>query len=194
MWYGQTIKALEDLNLVPDAYQGESRQSLLHSLFSEIVALTCVSHACRICFLAMKRNVPSLPCREELKDSPAPRLLDMTTLLKPGAALYRSSSFVGFTPALRGKDLDPVKTQQAFSQEDYQAFLRTLDPKRPWGGLTLSPQDVIFLSRCIFTCMCENISAPYEGLNPKKHCSDSFTRYDKETVAVALAKTYGCDF
>ena len=38
------------------------------------------------------------------------------------------------------------------------------------------------------------IMKPHLGLDPERHCSDCFSRYDKETVAVALADVYGCAF
>lgn len=40
----------------------------------------------------------------------------------------------------------------------------------------------------------QNFATPWAGLDPRSSCTDEFTRFDRETVHVANAEAYNCDF
>jgi len=196
-WYEQTMTALDAAGIVPENYAGESRRALSASLYSEIIVIAAMSHSIHVDFLTMGRDVPPLPSLEEmLNESPAPSMLDMTTLLKKGRSI-RYDEAQGFAPFILYGDLNLSAAYKIFPTEMSKDLRSSTDTKSPLMGACFSPHDAALASEMVRESLYDLHRYVFDStgrLDAKRHCSDQFDRYDKETVAVALAASYNCDF
>jgi hypothetical protein len=150
-WHDGTVKAIGGLKFVPDKFAGESRISLLHSLFCEAVALTCVSHSTSISFLALGQETPPLPVLEDMKDSPKPLMLDMTTILRKGRGLRRDP-LVGFIPHVEFNDFEPRLLRERFPADFVKSLQANFKMFAPMFGVSFSPQDLVMCCKLNSTC------------------------------------------
>ena len=147
-WYHAALQALDETKLVPGSYQGDSRRSLLCSLFCEIVIFASVSQSIQIAFLSMERKTPPLPTLQEMDDDEAVvkrSLLDMSKLLKKGAVIRQDPSMC-FAYALLYKDFDRDLLEEHVSEFVSRHVLSNfVTYLLPFAGYGFVPHDVHFL-------------------------------------------------
>jgi hypothetical protein len=145
-WYEKTIEALDATKLVPDSFKGESRRSLLCSLFSEVVVLTTMSHAIHIIFLAMGREIPPLPTLGDMEHL-SPSLLDTSSLLREGVKI-RDDPSVCTAPFVFYTDFDPNLLEKVTSPEERAYLSMMLRRMPPFIAMGFSPHDM-FMQRLL---------------------------------------------
>ena len=144
-WYHAALQALDETKLVPDSYQGDSRLSLLCSLFCEIVIFASVSHSIQMTFLSLDRKTPPLPTLEEMDGAVKRSLLDVSKLLKKGAVIRQDPS-IGFAYVVLYSDFDrdllEMHVDKFVSRHVLSFFVTSL---LPFAGFGFVPHYVYFL-------------------------------------------------
>lgn len=218
-WYTNTIKALDNLCLIDKHYTGQSRRSLLCSLYCEVVTVSMLSHAVHIVCVATGRPAFPLPAFDDFIEPLKPTMRDITTLFRKGR-MIRQDEVRGFAPYFLAGDLDPHHVDEYLGDGVYRQLKGSLTLLLPFLGLGFAPLELLLLEDLCKLHMYDEVHVsrpgaghrslvgdphtprlstqyafrPHNDLDPKVHCSDVFTRYDKETVAVAMTETYDCSF
>lgn len=199
MWYDNTIKALDNLKLIPDQFVGDTKTALLQAMFSEILALSAMSNTINMTFLALGNDTPPLPTLKDIKQAKQrPTMFDITSLLRKGRRLRSGDDpSIGFIPFVKYGDLDPALILDKIDDpEDFKKFSVAFDTEHPLFGVGFSFHDLIMCETVLdaFYVGNKNFFTPFLGLDPRSSCTDEFTRFDRETVHVAISDVYGCDF
>lgn len=174
-WYEATVAEFDGLGVIPGKYVGDDRKALLQSLFSEVLALTVMSHTINSTFLALGRETPPLPTRNECSGSDgAPTMVPVTSLLKPGRTLRTDKPpSIGYVPYVLFGDLDMDRVREEFctgsddsdggdSARFEKSLKMNLDPHLPTFGASLSFGDII---------MCMKVMNVFYGGMKVRRCS-----------------------
>ena len=189
-WYQATSAALQEARLVPDALGDKySRQFMIWSLYCEICLLTAMSHAIHMAFLILDRDPPPLP----QTSSTVPTLVDFQKIKRKDRKIHDSDS-ISVAPYLKPSDLNISSPElKKLSPDAFQSLLRHLDLNSANVAMIFAPQDLAFWDflEAIWYVPRSDRNHPHKALDSTTRCTDHITRYDLETVALAVATS--CD-
>jgi hypothetical protein len=155
-WYESALQALNEcLSFPPNrddtttAYKG-----WLHAAMCEVIILTSVAHCFHVAFLAMGKDLPTLPTLDQVLAGKAaqvgPTLLDWTSLLKEGKKIQYDADFC-FAHYVPLSNIDQKgETFHAFSAETKAALKSTTEIfAKPYYTLAFSPEDARIMLACM---------------------------------------------
>lgn len=203
-WYLGIMDLLDKTGLIPQEHEGEKRQYFLHTLYCEIVLVATMVHSMYTFCLTVGVDPPELPGMPNSQND-QPYWFDWTKAVKPS---NNGLSHGGVFALIYGESWAPFLPRFSVDPESPE-FNKIRNPPRPlrtwfnwmgivpapFSGVTYSVVDFLWLHEWIdmaYASPAKHFFFPWKPLGGDHYCSNSFTRYDQEVVATAVAIGHKC--
>lgn len=211
--YLDIIQRLGKSGIVPMEHDGLKRQYFLQTLYNEIIMVAGMVHSMYVfCLIApgYDYDPPKLPDIPNSSADDQPYWFDWTKVIKPNKrglshhdGLWKMLFGDCFAPYLPRFAIDPGSPEFFKIIQQNNKLPRTVDtffnwmgiPQSPYSGCTYSVVDFLWLHEWIdaaYSPQRDHFYFPWKPLSVRRYCTGSFTRYDQEVVATAVASSHNC--
>lgn len=221
-WYESTMKALKagtnllDVNrLEHDGFTSDQQlEYLYYGLFVELVMIISGVHGLHMVTIMLKGNdndndeavdhknpfsfnIPSPKVLEAITDATPPSYFDWSKVFLNGKTATRNNTFATM-PYISKTNINPNSPLlvNLIPNEVNRASLFDpgMIPFAPFLCTTWNPIDYLWMNKLSSVLYVDDVFNTHLKLKPSKRCTDYFTRYDVEIVAVGVTTGYNCQF